>query len=243
MVSEHTVPVPEVTSRAGSQHASAVRTMFDTIAPTYDRLNRVLSMGVDQRWRKTAIREAFIRPSDSVLDLCSGTMDFAKAIAALGPKRLVAADFAKEMLEAGKEKAPTAERIVADAQDMPFDAATFTRVLCGFGMRNLQDVGKGMDEVHRVLAPGGRFVTLEFFRPTRLDTRAFHAVYGRYVLPTMGALLAKQRSAYAYLRDSMGAFYTIEDYAMMLRKRGFENVRTTELLFGIAGIVVGDRPS
>jgi ubiquinone/menaquinone biosynthesis methyltransferase len=235
-------PIPEVTSRAGTEHGSAVQNMFDSLAPTYDRLNRVLSMGVDQHWRKVAIREAFIRPRDHVLDLCAGTMDLAAAISKVNPARLVAADFAREMLEAGKDKAPTAERVVADAMALPFDAATFTRVLCGFGMRNLQDVGKGIDEVYRVLESGGRFVTLEFFRPTRKDTRAFHAVYGRYVLPTMGALLAKQRSAYAYLRDSMGAFYTIDAYALLMKQRGFENVRTIELLFGIAGIVVGDKP-
>jgi ubiquinone/menaquinone biosynthesis methyltransferase len=235
-------PIAEVTSRAGTEHGHAVQNMFDTLAPTYDRLNRVLSMGVDQRWRKAAIRESFIRPRDRVLDLCSGTMDLAAAISKMNPARVVAADFAKEMLEAGKDKAPLAERVVADAMNLPFEPGTFTRVLCGFGMRNLQDVGKGVDEVHRVLESGGRFVTLEFYRPTRTDTRAFHAIYGRYVLPTMGALLARQRSAYAYLRDSMGAFYTIEEYAAMLTARGFKNVRTIELLFGIAGIVVGDKP-
>jgi ubiquinone/menaquinone biosynthesis methyltransferase len=235
-------PIPEVVSRSGTAHGAAVQSMFDSLAPTYDRLNRVLSLGIDQSWRKEAIRELYAGEHDRVLDLCSGTMDLARALQKQNPARLVAADFAAEMLEAGKHKAPRAERVVADATKMPFADAEFTRVICGFGMRNLQDVAKGIEEVRRVLAPRGRFVTLEFFKPTRLDTRVFHAAYGRYVLPTVGALVSRQRAAYTYLRDSMKAFYTIEEYGAMVQARGFVHVRTQPLLFGIAGLVIGEVP-
>lgn len=234
-------PVSDVHARAGTHHGDAVRDMFDGIAPTYDRLNRILSMGVDRRWRKRAVELLGVGSSDRVLDLCAGTMDLAADVQKLRPARIVAADFAADMLEAGKHKVPGAERVVADAMSMPFDDAEFSRVVCGFGMRNLSDTHKGAREVLRVLAPKGVFVTLEFFRPTRIDTRLFHAAYARYVLPTVGSLVSGRGEAYRYLRDSMNGFFTRSEYEDILRDSGFVNVTGHDLLFGIAAIVRAER--
>jgi demethylmenaquinone methyltransferase/2-methoxy-6-polyprenyl-1,4-benzoquinol methylase len=177
-----------------------------------------------------------------VLDLCAGTLDLAAEVQKHHPKRLVAADFAADMLEAGKHKVPGAERVVADAMAMPFENAEFSRVICGFGMRNLADTHKGAREVRRVLEPRGVFVTLELFRPTRMDTRLFHAAYARYVLPTVGALVSGRREAYSYLRDSMSGFFTRTEYEDILRDSGFVNVTGHDLLFGIAAIVRAETP-
>lgn len=242
MNSAGSVPQPEVEKRDGS-HGAAVRTMFDRIAPTYDLLNRLLTVGIDRRWRRRAIAEVVQSPDGALLDLCAGTMDLTGLLARARPKaRIVAADFAGEMLERGKHKAPRAERIVADALALPFEDASFSGIVCGFGVRNLSDPEEGAREALRVLRPGGRFVVLEFFRPTRAVTRAFHTAYASHVLPTVGSWLSGNRSAYQYLAESMDAFYTRSEYESVLRRAGFQAVRGEDLTLGIAAIVVGEKP-
>ena len=237
-------PVAAVVERAADReaHASAVREMFDRIAPTYDRLNRVLSAGIDVAWRKRAIREA-VRgaPAGPVLDLCAGTMDLTALLARARPgDRVVAADFAAQMLEAGRAKAPSAERVVADALALPFSDGEFAVVVCGFGVRNLADPARGAREVRRVLKPGGVFVALEFFRPTSLATRAFHAAYARGVLPALGGFVSGDRGAYAYLAESMKGFLSRPEYERLLAGAGFERVGGDDLTLGIASIVRGE---
>jgi ubiquinone/menaquinone biosynthesis methyltransferase len=234
-------PVAAVADRAADReaHASAVREMFDRIAPTYDRLNRMLSAGVDVAWRKRAVREA-VRgaPPGPVLDLCAGTMDLTALLARARPAdRVVAADFSPQMLEAGRAKVPSAERVVADALALPFAAEEFAVVVCGFGVRNLADPARGAREVRRVLKPGGVFVALEFFRPTNAATRAFHAAYARGVLPALGGFVSGDRGAYAYLAESMKGFLARTEYERVLAEAGFVNVHGRDLTFGIASIV------
>jgi ubiquinone/menaquinone biosynthesis methyltransferase len=237
-------PVAAVGERAGdgAAHASAVREMFDRIAPTYDRLNRMLSAGIDVAWRKQAVREAVEgAPRGPVLDLCAGTMDLTALLAQARPNdRVVAADFAAQMLEAGRTKAPSAERVVADALALPFSDGEFAVVVCGFGVRNLADPARGAREVMRVLAPGGVFVALDFFRPTRLATRAFHAAYARGVLPTLGGFISGDHGAYAYLAESMKGFLSRAEYERLLEGAGFRSVRGRDLALGIASIVRGE---
>jgi ubiquinone/menaquinone biosynthesis methyltransferase len=212
--------------------------MFDRIAPTYDVLNRVLSGGIDVRWRARAVRMAATAPAGPVLDLCAGTMDLTAMLAAARPDdRLVAVDFSRAMLDAGRQKAVRAEVVVSDATALPFDDATFAAVICGFGMRNLADPAMGVREAWRVLQPGGVFVTLDFFRPTRIATRAFHGVYAHTVLPLVGGWVSGDRSAYEYLSRSMAGFLTRREYERVVQQAGFCRTLGVDLTFGVASIV------
>jgi ubiquinone/menaquinone biosynthesis methyltransferase len=233
-------PIAEVAARRGAEgsHGDAARTMFQRIAPTYDRLNALMSAGTDRRWRARAIAALHGAPPGPVLDLCAGTMDLTAMLARTRPAdRVVAVDFSPAMLDAGRAKAPRAETVVADATALPFPDATFGAVVCGFGMRNLADTAAGAREVLRVLRPRGIFVTLELFRPTRLVTRAFHRAYGRVVLPTVGGWLSGDREAYGYLARSMAGFFSRTEYEGVLRRAGFVGVVGRDLTLGIASIV------
>jgi 4-hydroxy-3-polyprenylbenzoate decarboxylase len=236
-------PVAKLEARKDApEHASANRAMFDRIAPTYDVLNKIMSLGIDKRWRTKAI--SLIGESGQrvgpVLDLCAGTLDLSKLLEETFPHdRIVACDFSANMLERGKDKVTRTERVVGDALALPFDDASFGAVICGFGMRNLADLRRGVREARRVLRPGGIFVTLELFAPKLLRTRALHGAALRTALPVLGAVVAGDRDAYAYLAESMEGFVTREQYEAILREEGFEAVRATDLTMGVAALVSG----
>jgi ubiquinone/menaquinone biosynthesis methyltransferase len=241
-----TSPIADVRARAGAEarHGDAARGMFDRIAPTYDLLNRLLSGGVDERWRARAVSLLAEAPPGDVLDLCAGTMDLSASIERTFPRRrVVALDFSASMLEAGRAKAPHAEVVVGDATALPFADGSFAAVVCGFGMRNLSDTSRGAREVRRVLRPGGLFVTLELFRPSHLAARAFHAAYAKVVLPALGGLVSGDRGAYRYLARSMGSFFTREEYEDLLRAAGFREVSGVDLTLGVASLVRAGSPS
>jgi ubiquinone/menaquinone biosynthesis methyltransferase len=236
--------VPEVAARAHSQdgHALAVRGMFDRISPTYDLLNRLLSLGIDRGWRARALEVLGRLASEgAVLDSCAGTLDLTAAIQARWPERtVVAGDFARAMLLAGRTKLIGQARTVAcDALRLPFASGAFAAVTCGFGMRNLADPEQGLREAQRVLAPGGALVVLEFFRPVRLATRVFHACYGRGLLPLVGRLVSGDAQAYRYLSRSMRGFLTRGEFEAALTRAGFREVGGADLTFGVASIVWG----
>lgn len=214
--------------------------MFDRISPTYDLLNRLLSFGIDRAWRRRALA-ALTRalPPGPMLDLCAGTLDLSRELVDAAPGRpVVAADFAREMLVAGRDKAPVA-LAVADAQRLPFKDDAFAGVVCGFGMRNLADTRAGIDEVRRVLRPGGTFVVLEFYRPTHALTHIFHTFYGRLLLPAVGRLVSGDAAAYRYLSDSMLGFLTRTEFEQAMRDAGLREVEGQDLTFGIASIIRG----
>ncbi|MDB4946485.1 MAG: UbiD family decarboxylase associated with menaquinone via futalosine [Labilithrix sp.] len=236
-------PVARLDARKDApQHADANRAMFDRIAPTYDVLNKLMSFGIDRRWRDKAIA-VLKRPGSTpgpVLDLCAGTLDLAAMLEkALPGERIVACDFSPNMLERGKNKITRAEVVVGDALALPFEAGTFGSVICGFGMRNLADLRKGIREARRVLRPGGTFVTLELFAPKLLRTRAVHSAALRTALPMLGQVVAKDREAYAYLAESMEGFVSRAEYEQILREEGFDAVTAIDLTMGVAAIVTG----
>jgi ubiquinone/menaquinone biosynthesis methyltransferase len=236
--------VPVVHERAGAAegHAVAVRRMFDRISPTYDLLNRLLSFGIDRGWRRRALDvvEAHA-PAGPLLDCCAGTLDLAAEAARRWPQRpLLAGDFAREMLVAGRPKLPRgAGTVVCDAMRLPFADGALAAITNGFGMRNLADPRRGVQEAHRALAPAGVFVVLELFRPTRVPTRLFHAFYGSILLPAVGRVVSGDGEAYRYLSRSMRGFLTRQEMEGELRSAGFREVHGVDLTLGVASIVWG----
>ena len=236
-------PEPELAERAQAHsHAPAVRQMFDRISPTYDLLNRTLSLGIDRAWRRRALAElARDLPQGPVLDSCAGTLDLSRALGErFAGRTLVAGDFARSMLEAGRPKAPAQTGLVAcDAMRLPFPEGSLAGVVCGFGMRNLARPQVGIAEAARVLRPSGVFVVLEFYRPVTLWTRLFHAFYGRFLLPAVGGLISGDGGAYRYLSESMVGFQTRAQFEQSMREAGFRQVQGYDLPVGIASIVRG----
>ena len=237
-------PIADVRARRGEEavHESAARGMFERIAPTYDTLNRLMSAGIDRRWRTCAVAEVTKAPPGPVLDLCAGTMDLTAMVASVLPsEQVVALDFSPNMLDAGRHKAPTARVVVGDAMALPFEDGAFAAVVCGFGVRNFADPLRGVREALRVLRPGGVFVTLELFRPARWATRAFHRAYAQFVLPALGGLVSGDPEAYRYLARSMAGFLTRDEYERALETVGFTGVRGFDLTLGVASIVCGSK--
>ena len=218
--------------------SQAVQSMFDRIAPTYDALNRVLSLGIDQAWRRRAIALLGDIGSRPVLDVCAGTLDLAQLAERAGA-RVTASDFSQAMLDRGRGKlSQSATLVCADALALPFGDGSFAGVTNGFGLRNLDDTRRGLAEARRVLRPGGRLVVLDFFRPRRAVTRAVQALYNRKVLPLVGGALSGDRAAYAYLADSIERFHSREEVEQLAREVGFARAFGEDLTLGVAAIVV-----
>lgn len=237
--------VPAHAERAGAasvHHGAAVRSMFDRISPTYDLLNRVLSWGIDRRWRVKALDRLSESLADGpLLDVCAGTLDLSAAMQErFAGRALIAGDFAREMLVRGVAKlSRPATLAVCDAMQLPLANESIGGAVCGFGMRNLADVDRGIAEAHRVLKPGGSIVVLEFFRPTRIATRAFHGFYGSFLLPLVGRWVSGDAAAYRYLSKSMKGFVTRGEFEDRMRAAGFGEVVSEDLTLGIASIVRG----
>jgi ubiquinone/menaquinone biosynthesis methyltransferase len=219
--------------------SAAVQRMFGAIAPTYDTLNRVLSLGVDQAWRRRAVAALGDVFGRRVLDVCAGTLDLAELAAERGAL-VTACDFSPEMLARGRGKVDHATLVCADAQALPFPDGAFDAALCGFGLRNLDDPARGLREWRRVLAPGGRLVVLEFFRPRRAITRVVQALYNRRVLPLVGGIVSGDRGAYDYLARSIERFATREQVEQLARDSGFASVRGVDLTAGVAALVIAE---
>ncbi len=212
-----------------------VQRMFSTIAPRYDLLNRLLSLGMDQGWRKAAGAEMQLAAGDRALDLCCGTGDLALEIARITD--VVGCDFSTAMLQLAQKKDPNQLRLTAgDALAMPFSGGIFDSIAIVFGIRNLADLAAGFYEVHRVLKPGGRFVVLEFSRPQNRILRALHFVYVRGVVPVIGRLLSPSSSAYQYLANTIMDFPDPQIIVDSLRNADFRSVKAATLSCGIVTV-------
>jgi len=242
-------PATEVGEVVGGPDRAAkrayVRRMFTAIAPRYDLLNHLLSLNVDRRWRRTAVRRLGweAHPGGAYLDLCSGTMDLAAELArAPGFRgRVIGADFVVPMLARGRSKAPRIAPVGADALALPFPDARFDGAMCAFGVRNLADLDVGLAEAARVLRPGARFVILEFTTPRFAPLRAAYLFYFRRVLPAIGRTVSKHTDAYTYLPESVLAFPEPEALARRLAGAGFSQVGFELLTGGICAVVHGTR--
>jgi demethylmenaquinone methyltransferase/2-methoxy-6-polyprenyl-1,4-benzoquinol methylase len=213
--------------------------MFDRIAPRYDRMNRLLTAGLDQRWRRAALDAIRVGAGDRVLDLATGTGDLAELAQARGAE-VIAVDFAGEMLRGARRRGIRAALVQADGEKLPLPDGHSTVAVCGFALRNFVSLPAIFGELARVLAPGGRIALIDVDRPTAPVIRQGHAFYFDRIVPFVGGLLS-DRAAYAYLPASTAYLPPEAELLAMLREAGFEDVRRTAHLFGSVQTFTGVR--
>jgi len=210
-----------VSVESGRLAPEAVRSMFDRISPVYDAMNRTMTIGLDQRWRRATVA-AVVRPGDRVLDACCGTGDLAVAALQAGAT-VTGLDFSERMLERARRKAPELDWVHGDLLALPFADASFDAATVGFGVRNVADLPGAIAELHRVLRPGGRLAILEITRP-RGPLRLFYSLWFDRIVPLLGKVLPGGR-AYTYLPASVRRFPGAEELAALLERHGFTQVR------------------
>lgn len=222
-----------------AEKRAAVRTMFDRIAPRYDALNRLLSLGLDQRWRVRALDATGVGRGDVVVDLACGTGDLAELAAGRGA-RVIGVDFAREMLRGASRRLEGVPLVQGDGAALPFASRSATVLTCGFALRNFVALGPVLEEMARVLAPGGRLALVEVDRPRVGLVRAGHSLYFDRVVPRVGGWLSDRR-AYAYLPQSTSYLPPERELCEALARAGFERVAKRSLLLGSAQILTGVR--
>ena len=224
-----------------------VATMFNNIAPKYDFLNHFLSLGIDILWRKKAIRQLQKQQPKIILDIATGTGDFAIEALALHPEKVIGIDISEGMLALGKEKMKrkNLSHIIdlqkGDSENLNFENQFFDAAIVAFGVRNFENLEKGLTEINRVIKPNGTFVVLEFSKPKSFPVKQFYQFYSSKVLPTIGKLFSKDKAAYTYLPESVSAFPDGENFVAILKKCGFANAKAISLTFGIATIYVAEK--
>lgn len=229
-------------SYSGSGKKEKVEAMFDSIASKYDVLNHVLSGGIDYGWRKKVINILKNHQPKRILDVATGTGDLAIAALKLHPEKITGIDISAGMLAVGKKKIADKkqdhiiELMQADSTSMPFEDGSFDAVTVAFGVRNFENLEKGLKEMHRVLRPGGIMVILEFSQPQHFPVKQLYGLYTRKILPVIGQLLSKQRAAYEYLPESVEAFPYGARMTKIISDVGFNHTKCKSLTFGIASI-------
>ena len=225
-----------------------VEAMFDTIAPRYDLLNRVLSFGIDRWWRRRAVSFLGARltaPAPRLLDVATGTADVALAALRLHPREVIGVDLSAGMLALGREKVSQrghGDRIrllQSDSADLPFEDDAFDGALVAFGVRNFEDLHAGLSEIRRVLRPSAPLVVLEFSHPQAFPIKQLYNLYAQHVLPRVGRFLSGDSEAYTYLPESVAAFPHGEAFLDELRATGFTDPIARPLTFGIASLYCG----
>ena len=220
-----------------------VAAMFNAISPKYDALNRILSAGIDQSWRRKTLREIRATGALKLLDVATGTADLALALAKGIPgSKVVGVDISSGMLEVGRSKVRAKDlegRVrldLGDGEQLPYEESSFDAVTVAFGVRNFENLEQGLRDMRRVLEPGGTLAVLEFSQPTAWPLRSLYLFYFKNILPRIGRMVSKDASAYTYLPNSVQAFPYGEAFAAKLREAGFKSVRVRPLTFGIASL-------
>lgn len=222
-----------------------VAQMFNNISRHYDFLNHFLSLGIDRLWRKKAIRLLAPQKPRLMLDVATGTGDFAIQALELNPEKVIGVDISEGMLEAGRKKlqkrglSGKIELHRGDSENLVFEENKFDAVTVGFGVRNFENLEKGLREINRVMKPGGMLVILEFSRPRTFPFRQVYNFYFKTILPKIGRLVSKDRSAYTYLPESVEAFPDGTDFENILKRTGFKETTCKPLTFGISSIYTG----
>ena len=224
-----------------------VAQMFDTISENYDDLNRVISLGIDVKWRKKVVEIVGKKNPKQILDIATGTGDLVLMMASLNPDRIVGLDISAGMLEVGKRKIEKAklsdkiEMIVGDSEEMPFNENTFDAITVSFGVRNFANLDKGIKEIARVLKPKGVLVILETSNPTKFPFKQGYKFYTNFILPIIGKIFSKDKVAYSYLSESANSFPFGEAFNNILQKNGFTNTKDTPVTFGVATIYTASK--
>lgn len=237
--------VPYKEQQAGKKEQ--VAEMFNNISHRYDFLNHFLSLGIDILWRKKAIRLLKKDQPKQILDIATGTGDFAIEALALNPDKVIGVDISAGMLEHGKQKMKRKgldhiiDMQMGDSEKLLFESNTFDAVIVSFGVRNFENLEKGLSDMFRVLKPGGKTVIIEFSRPRRFPMKQLYNFYFKSVLPIIGKLISKDQSAYTYLPESVEAFPDGRDFLTILEKVGFKSTECRPLTFGISSIYIGQK--
>ncbi len=219
-----------------------VATMFDNIAHKYDFLNQLLSLGIHKSWRRKSIQLLEEFHPKTILDIATGTGDFAIEAMKLKPEKVVGVDISEGMMKLGVEKIKklglqnTIELKSGDSENLPFPDNSFDAITVGFGVRNFENLEKGIQDIYRVLNANGTLVILEFSKPKKFPIKGIYNFYFKYITPTIGKIFSKDNSAYAYLPESVKAFPDGEDFIKILNKAGFKKTKAISLTFGIASI-------
>lgn len=237
------VPYKEQTAGKKEQVAQ----MFNNISKRYDFLNHFLSLGIDIMWRKKAIKMLREDQPEHILDIATGTGDFAIEALALNPKKVIGVDISEGMLDVGRKKMKEKkydDRIelhLGDSEGLLFDDNKFDAVIVAFGVRNFENLEKGLADMYRVLKPGGKVVVLEFSKPTAFPFKQIYQFYFKYILPLIGRLISKDQSAYTYLPDSVRNFPDGKEFLNILDRIGFLKTQCRPLTLGISSIYVGSK--
>jgi demethylmenaquinone methyltransferase/2-methoxy-6-polyprenyl-1,4-benzoquinol methylase len=224
-----------------------VADMFNNISHRYDLLNRVLSFGIDIIWRKRAIKQLKPYQPKLILDIATGTGDFAIEALSLNPDKVIGVDISSGMLEVGKQKMlrknlqDKVELRLGDSEKLLFEDNFFDAVTVAFGVRNFENLEKGLRDMYRVLKPGGSVVILEFSKPRHFPVKQAYGFYSKYVLPTVGKVVSKDSSAYTYLPESVQEFPDGKNFTDILEKVGFKSTKCISLTFGISSIYFGKK--
>ena len=237
--------VPYKNQQSGKKEQVAA--MFDNISKRYDFLNHFLSMGIDIYWRKRAIK--LLKPDKPklILDIATGTADFAIEALALNPDKVIGVDISEGMLEMGRKKLQRKkldDRIelqMGDSERLLFEDNMFDAVIVAFGVRNFENLEKGLQDMHRVLKPEGKAVIVEFSKPTKFPFKQVYNLYFKSVLPQIGKVISKDNAAYTYLPASVQAFPDGKAFQQVLQKVGFNQTTCTSLTFGICSIYTGKK--
>lgn len=219
-----------------------VAQMFDTISGNYDGLNRVISFGIDIKWRKKVLALVSAKKPNTILDIATGTGDLAILMASTNAEKIIGLDISEGMLAVGRKKineknlSSKIDMVLGDSENLPFEDLTFDAITVAFGVRNFENLEKGLSEILRVLKPDGIFVILETSNPTKFPYKQGYTFYTKYILPLIGKLFSKDNQAYGYLSESASVFPFGEALNNILRKVGFINVAALPQTFGVATI-------
>jgi demethylmenaquinone methyltransferase/2-methoxy-6-polyprenyl-1,4-benzoquinol methylase len=219
-----------------------VAQMFDTISENYDNLNRVISFGIDVKWRKKVLKMVAQEKPQTILDIATGTGDLAILMTQTNAAKIIGLDISAGMLEVGVQKiaarnlSNTIEMVLGDSENMPFEDHYFDAITVAFGVRNFENLEKGLSEILRVLKPNGIFIILETSVPEKTPYKQGYKLYSKYILPLIGKLFSKDNAAYGYLSESAAAFPFGEKLNNILRKIGFIDVVALPQTFGVATI-------